>query len=134
MHDFQGKEKKNPEVSFPVLSPHSLIYFPCFKESPDTAIHQPTVSRHLGAPETQMLSIPGNIQEFMATVEAETYQDCQHRGPHGDVLVQADIVERLAEDGPVVIFIDEGNLHLGIAHVVRYTLIGKELGGQSKAA
>lgn len=127
------KEKKK-KVSLPILSPHSLIYFSLFQGSPDTVIHQPIVSRHLGAPETQMLSVPGNIQELTATVDVETHQDCQHRGPHGDVLVQADIVERLAEDGPVVIFIDEGNLHLGIAHVVRYTLIGKELGGQSRVA
>lgn len=128
------EKKKKYKVSFPILSPHSLIYFPCFKGSPDTVIHQSTVSKHLGAPETQMLSVPGNIQELLATVDMETHQDCQHRGPHGDVLVQADIVERLAEDGPVVVFIDEGNLHLGIAHVVRDTLIGKELGGQSRAA
>lgn len=63
-----------------------------------------------------------------------TYQDCQHGGPHRDVLIQADIVEGLAEDGPVVIFIDERNLHLGIAHVVGYTLVGKELEERSKVA
>ena len=62
-----------------------------------------------------------------------THQDCQHGGPHGDVLVQADVVQWLAEDGPVVILIDEGDLHLGIAHMVRHTFIGKELGVQSRA-
>lgn len=67
-------------------------------------------------------------------MDVGTYQDCQHGGPQGDVLIQADIVERLAEDGPIVIFINEGDLHLGIAHVVRYALIGKELGEQSRAA
>lgn len=61
-----------------------------------------------------------------------THQDCQHRGPHSDILIQADVVQRLAEDGPVVILIDEGDLHLGIAHVVRHTLVGKELGVQSR--
>lgn len=70
----------------------------------------------------------------MASVDMGTYQDCQHGGPHGDVLIQADIVEGLAEDGPVVILIDERNLHLGIAHVVGYALVGKELGLQSRGA
>lgn len=100
----------------------------------DTVIHQPTASGHLGAPETQTFSVPGNIQELITPLDMGTYQDCQHRGAHGDVLIQADIVERLAEDGPIVIFVDEGNLHLGIAHVIGYTLIGKELGVQNRAA
>lgn len=81
-----------------------------------------------------MLSIPRDIQELMAPVDMGTYQDCQHRGPHSDVLIQADIVEGLAEDGPVVIFIDERNLHLGIAHVVGYALVSKELEMQSRGA
>lgn len=85
-------------------------------------------------PVNQMLSVPGDIQELMAPVDLGTYQDCQHGGPHGDVFIQADIVEGLAEDGPVVIFIDERNLHLGIAHVIGYTLIGKELEERSKVA
>lgn len=85
-------------------------------------------------PDTQMLSIPGATQELMAPVNMGTYQDCQHGGPHGDVFIQADIVEGLAEDGPVVIFINERNLHLGVAHVVGYALVGKELEEQSRVA
>lgn len=70
----------------------------------------------------------------MALQEREdSHQDCQHRGSHGDILIQADVVQWLAEDGPVVILVDEGNLHLGIAHVVRHTLVGKELCVQSRA-
>lgn len=56
-----------------------------------------------------------------------TYQHCQHGGAHGDVLIQADVVQGLAEDRSVVILIDEGDLHLGVAHMVRDTLVGKEL-------
>lgn len=36
-------------------------------------------------------------------------------------------VRWLAEDGLVVILIDEGDLHLGIAHTVGQTFIGKEI-------
>lgn len=85
-------------------------------------------------PDTQMLSVPEATQELMAPVNMGTYQDCQHGGPHGDVFIQADIVEGLAEDGPVVIFINERNLHLGVAHVVGYALVGKELEEQSRVA
>lgn len=127
MHAFQRKRRKLKSPSTLLL--HRRVHFPCFKESLDIVIHQAT-----GTPDPQMLSVPRNIHEFMASVDMGTYQDCQHGGPHSDVLVQADVVERLAEDGPVVIFINEGNLDLGIAHVVRYTLVGKELGEQSRTA
>lgn len=70
----------------------------------------------------------------MTPADVGTYQDCQHGGPHGDVLIEADIVEGLAEDGPVVVFIDERNLHLGIAHVVGYALVGEELEGRGRVA
>lgn len=70
---------------------------------------------------------PRLAQNSVALQERGTHQDRQHRGPHGDVLVQADVVEWLAEDGPVVVLVDEGDLHLGVAHVVGHTLVGKEL-------
>lgn len=86
-------------------------------------------------PRAKSLWLPPHAgpQNSVAMQRVETHQDCNHRGPHSDILVQADVVQWLAEDGPVVILVDEGDLHLGIAHVVRHTLVGKELGMQSRA-
>lgn len=54
-------------------------------------------------------------------------QGCWYRGSLADILIQADIVQWLAEDGHVVILIDENDFHVGIAHMVGHTLIGEEV-------
>ena len=57
-----------------------------------------------------------------------THPDADQRGARGRVLRQADVVHGLAEDGPVVVLVDEVDEDAGEAHVVRHGLIGVELG------
>ncbi|TNN35522.1 hypothetical protein EYF80_054313 [Liparis tanakae] len=59
-----------------------------------------------------------------------THQDPEQRAPGPAVLGEADVVERPAEDGPVVVVVDEFNEDASEAHVVRHGLIGIQLGGR----
>lgn len=51
-------------------------------------------------------------------------QDCDS---HCDILKQADVVQDLAENGAIVILIDEVNLHTSKANVVWHALICEQL-------
>ena len=57
-----------------------------------------------------------------------THQDADQRRAGGRVLGQADVVHGLAEDGPVVVLVDEIDEDAGEADVVRHGLVGVELG------
>lgn len=58
--------------------------------------------------------------------------DLQHGGAHGGVLQEADVVEGLAEDGPVVVLVEEADLHTREADMVGDALICKELGEEAR--
>lgn len=58
--------------------------------------------------------------------------DLQHSGAHSGIFREADIVEGLAEDGPVVVLVDEVDLHAREADVVGDALVCKELGGEAR--
>ena len=58
--------------------------------------------------------------------------DLEDGGAHGGILEEADIVQGLAENGAVVILVDEVNLHTGKANMVRNALVCKELGRDRK--
>lgn len=64
--------------------------------------------------------------------DAPTHVDLEDGGAHGGVLEEADVVQGLAENGTVVILVDEVNLHAREADVVRDALICKELGRERK--
>lgn len=64
--------------------------------------------------------------------DAPTHVDLEDGGAHGGVLEEADVVQGLAENGAVVILVDEVNLHACEADVVRDALICKELGRERK--
>ena len=59
-----------------------------------------------------------------------THPDADQRRAGGRVLGQADVVHGLAEDGPVVVLVDEVDEDAGEAHVVGHGLVGVELGGE----
>lgn len=61
----------------------------------------------------------------------DTHQDSEQRGARRRVFRQADVVQGLAEDGAVVVLIDQLNKDTGEPHVVRHGLIGVELGRDS---
>jgi len=56
-----------------------------------------------------------------------THQYADQRGAHGCVLGKADVVHGPAEDGPVVVLIDEVDEDPREAHMVRHGLVGVEL-------
>lgn len=56
-----------------------------------------------------------------------THQDLKQRGTAGCIFRETDVVERFAEDGSVIILIDQVNKNTGESHVVGHGLIGKEL-------
>lgn len=58
--------------------------------------------------------------------------DLEDGGAHGCILKEADIVQGLAEDGAVVILVDEADLHACKADVVRDALVCKELDREVK--
>lgn len=60
--------------------------------------------------------------------DAATHVDLEDGGAHGGVLQEADVVERLAEHGPVVVLVDQVDFHPREADVVRDALVGEELG------
>lgn len=58
--------------------------------------------------------------------------DLQHGGAHGGIFREADVVEGLAEDGPIVVLVEEVDLHAREADVVGDALVCKELGGEAR--
>lgn len=54
--------------------------------------------------------------------------DLEDSGAHGGVLQEADVVEGLAEHGPVVVLVDQVDFHPREADVVRDALVCKKLG------
>ena len=64
--------------------------------------------------------------------DAPTHVDLEDGGAHGGVLEEADVVQGLAENGAVVVLVDEVNLHACEADVVRDALVCKELGRDGK--
>lgn len=68
----------------------------------------------------------------MESQDAPTHVDLEDNGAHSGVLEEADIVQDLAENGAVVVLIDEVNLHTCKADVVRNTLVCEELGRDGK--
>lgn len=56
-----------------------------------------------------------------------THQDPQQRRTAGCVFRKADVVQRFAEDGPVVVLVDELDEDAGEAHMVGHGLVGIEL-------
>lgn len=56
-----------------------------------------------------------------------THQDLEQRGARGRVFRKADVVQWLAEDGAVVVLIDQLNKDTGESHVVRHGLVSVEL-------
>lgn len=58
--------------------------------------------------------------------------DLEDGGAHSGVLEEADVVQGLAENGAVVILVDEVDLHACKANVVRDALVCKELGREGK--
>lgn len=64
--------------------------------------------------------------------DAPTHVDLEDGGAHGGVLEEADVVQGLAENGAVVVLVDEVNLHTRKANVVWDALVCKELGRDGK--
>lgn len=56
-----------------------------------------------------------------------THQDAEQWSTRSCVFWKADVVQRFAEDGPVVILIDQLNEHAGKANVVGHGLVGIKL-------
>lgn len=96
------------------------------------------------SPTTPLPGSPANPLE-MGTVEphscqglcresqnAPTHVDLEDGGAHGGVLKKAYIVQCLAENGAIVVLVDEVNLHTCEANMVWNALICKELGKDRK--
>lgn len=56
-----------------------------------------------------------------------THQDAHQRGAGWRVFREADVVQRFAEDGPVVVLIDQLDENASEAHVVGHGLVGIKL-------
>lgn len=81
----------------------------------------------LGSPALDLLTTRG-----ICIWDAPTHVDLQHGGAHGGIFREADVVEGLAEDGPVVVLVEEVDLHARKADVVGDALVCKELGGEAR--
>lgn len=61
-----------------------------------------------------------------------THYDLYERGPRRRVFRQADVVQGAAEDGPVVVLVDQVDENASKAHVLRERLVGIELQMRNK--
>lgn len=57
-----------------------------------------------------------------------THHDAEQRRAPGCVFGKADVVQWFAEDGSVIIFINQFDEDAGETHMVRHGLVGVELG------
>lgn len=58
---------------------------------------------------------------------SDTHQDLEQRGARRRAFREADVVQRLAEDGAVVVLVDQLNKDTGESHMVRHGLVCVEL-------
>lgn len=81
----------------------------------------------------KLASLKNHCTKFKHPQPCDTHQDAEQRGARGRVFRQADVVQGLAEDGAVVVLIDQLNEDASESHVVGHGLVGVELKRDSGA-